>query len=104
MLMDTFDMIVAAVAIAFTVVMTCVIMVDGTEWMFEEEEEEKMNLVRAYEALVRFRNENAERLGGTDSGEIRGLNMALAFLNDLIDDELNEMAEDYYQDDQAGKS
>ena len=40
MLMDTFDMIVAAVAIAFTVVMTCVIIVDGTEWMFEEEEEE----------------------------------------------------------------
>ena len=58
-----------------------------------------MNLVSAYEALVRFRNANAERLGGTDSGEIRGINMALAFLNDLIDDELNEMAEDYYKGD-----
>ena len=41
MIADTFDVVVAAFAVAFAVVMICVIIIDGIEWMFEDEEEEK---------------------------------------------------------------
>lgn len=39
MLIDMFDVVVAAFAVAFAVVMICVIIIDGTDWMFEDEEE-----------------------------------------------------------------
>lgn len=40
MLMDTFDYIMAAVTIAWAIVAVCVLVVKGTGWMFEDEEEE----------------------------------------------------------------
>lgn len=39
MLMDTFDYIMAAVTIAWAIVAVCVLIVKGTDWMFEDEEE-----------------------------------------------------------------
>ena len=38
MLMDTFDYIMAAVTIAWAIVAVCVLVVKGTDWMFDDEE------------------------------------------------------------------